>query len=116
LRSAAQEKSTGLGDRIAVLDENDFDEAQPAAVLPHTNVQLDRFQSGRTRQINGETRRVELRVVDRPFGRPAQQTADDMSTQRWPPAAPRNLGWHETVSVTKEVREVRRRGIVVGVG
>ena len=79
MRAAAQKECAGLRNGVAALDEDGFDEAQSPAVLPYPGVHLDRFGGGRTRQINGEAGRVQVRIIDRPLGRPTEQTADDVA-------------------------------------
>ena len=81
LRAAPQEQHTGLRDRGAVLDELGLHQAQAPAVLPHPGMHFDRFQSCRARQVDGQTRRLQLRIVHEPFGSPSQQAADRVAAR-----------------------------------
>ena len=87
-----------------MLCQNRLDEPQSPPLVLHPGVHLDRFQRSRRGKVNAQPRRMQLRVVDRPFDRPAQQAADDVAADRWAPSPARDSGWHVMIFVANEVR------------
>ncbi len=91
-----------------MLDEHGLDEPQSPSVVLHTAVQLDRFQGGWRGEVDGQPRGLQLRVVDRAFDRPAQETADDVTADRRAPSTAGDFGWHVMIYVAQKIWHRRR--------